>query len=304
MSIFDRFRKKIAPPKKTKDKDKGRGSLIVPNPPPPPPPPDSLASFEIIINDDFPGTTSEKLRAELLRLSAIDQVQIVDLRDEQPNPPLPVNGKVKWKIQRGKVVERDPTIIDGITVHQTAVRFSVGAPAIKAAGGDRQLALARRSKGVACHTMAFADGFVAVPNPLTWYVYHGNGFNAKTLGIEIDGDFVGLMNDPTTAYRKKTNPDVLTPELRAAACRGIKFLVDEGRKQGMPIKYIYAHRQSSPTRRSDPGEQIWWEVVIQYAVKELGLEMKPGLIQDKGYNIPKQWDPENGVGDYWDRAKL
>lgn len=232
----------------------------------------------------------------------VDLVEVIDLRGEQSNPPELVRGKKKWRTKNGKVVERRHSDITGITVHQTAARFGVGPAAIRASNGDEKMALARRSKGVACHVMAFADGFVAWPNPLDWYVWHGNGFNSDTLGIEIDGDFAGLADDPTTAFRKKDNPDRLTPELEAAAKRGIKLLVEEGRKQGMPIKYIYAHRQSSPTRRSDPGEEIWQKVVLDYAVKELGLKTRPDHIRLKGYTIPRQWDPD-GPGDYWDDPK-
>ena len=229
----------------------------------------------------------------------VDNVLVIDLRDEQPDPPPPVRGKNKWRIRGGKVAKRRPSDVTGITVHQTAARFGVSDAAIRAAGGDRTLALARRSKGVACHVMAFADGFVAWPNPLDWYVWHGNGFNSDTLGIEIDGDFAGLESDKSTAFRKKTNPDKLTPELLNASKRAIKLLVEEGRKQGMPIKYIYAHRQSSTTRRSDPGEEIWKKVVLDYAVKELGLITRPDHIELKGYSIPKEWDP-NASGEYWD----
>ena len=248
---------------------------------------------------DWETTSDRSFSDGEISVDPLDSVKVYDLRGEQPDPPSPVRGKNKWRVRRGRVVRRTPRTVTGICVHQTAARFGVSDRAVAEANGDRELALARRAKGVACHVMAFADGFVSWPNPLDWYVWHGNAFNADTLGIEIDGDFAGLMDDPTTAFRKKDNPDTLTPELELAAKRAIKLLVEEGRKMGMPIKYIYAHRQSSPTRRSDPGEEIWKKIVLDYAVKELGLETRPALIKRKGYTIPKQWDSE-GLGDYWD----
>ena len=276
-------------------------TMVHPSTPPPDPPPDPPFDLRYGSTLSMEEGGSGPFLDHVI-VDPLDSVKVYDLRNEQPNPPPPVRGKMKLRVRRGRVASRRPSTVTGICVHQTAARFGVSDAAVRAAGGDRELALARRSKGVACHVMAFADGFVAWPNPLDWYVYHGNGFNSDTLGIEIDGDFAGLSDVPETAFRKKDNPDVLTPELELAAKRAIKLLVEEGRKAGMDIKYIYAHRQSSPTRRSDPGEEIWKKIVLDYAVNELGLETKPALIRKKGYTIPSQWDPE-GPGDYWDDPK-
>jgi peptidoglycan hydrolase-like protein with peptidoglycan-binding domain len=232
-------------------------------------------------------------------------VPIYDLRHEQPNPPnVMPGGHPKCKIGRnGKVVLRAVHTVDSITVHQTAIKFSVTDAQIKDAGGNRTLALARRSKNVACHVMAFSDGFIAWPNPLDWYIYHGNGFNRTDLGIEIDGRFPGLKDNPNTQVREdwKTTwngtPDKVTDELVAASRAGINLLVTEGRKMGMPIRYIKAHRQSSDTRRNDPGQELWERVVLQYAVPVLKLETQPNLVIDGGMPIPLEWDPD-GSGHY------
>lgn len=224
--------------------------------------------------------------------SRFDTVPIFDLRAEQTDPPAM---KKKFKRDRhGKVIRRDPSEVTGITIHQTAVRYQAADYQIAAAGGSRELALARRALRVACHVMAFHEGFIVATNPLDWYVYHGNGFNAFELGIEIDGNFPGLIGG--TTWNGKT-PTPVTDESVRAARAGIEYLVREGRAMGMPITQIHAHRQSSATRRSDPGEELWKRVVLEYAVPVLGLETEPDRVLGNGRPIPTDWDP-NGVGSY------
>lgn len=218
-------------------------------------------------------------------------VEIIDLRHEQRNPP---DVKRKFKRQNGKVLCRDPERVTGITIHQTAVKYGVANYQIARAHGDRKLAMCRRALRVACHVMSFHDGYVCWANPLEWYVYHGNRFNAFELGIEIDGNYPGLIGGDTWNKKHQT---ITTPESIEAARAGVKLLVDEGRKMGMPIEFIHAHRQSSVTRRSDPGEELWKKVVLEYAVPELGLKTETRLTIGNGRPIPEEWDPD-GFGEY------
>jgi hypothetical protein len=234
----------------------------------------------------------------------ITDIRLIDLRDEQPDPPPAVRGKMKWKLGRnGKVLKRSPEAIDTIVIHQTATPFTATKNAKKRFPDDPARALAERAKGVACHVMAFKDGFMAWPNPLDWYVYHGNGFNKNSLGIEIEGRYPGLMDDPSTTIREDWEttwggkPDEVTDECVWAARAGVRLLVEEGRKLGMPIQFVVAHRQSSANRRSDPGEELWRRVVLEYAVPVLNLETSTDLVLGSGRPIPKEWDLE-GVGKY------
>jgi len=219
-----------------------------------------------------------------------DCVTIYDFRDNRDNPPEP---KRKYK-RRGKVVERDPSTIIGVTIHQTAVKYGIREYQIRAAGGDRDLALAQRALRVACHAMSFHDGFVSMTNPLTWYVYHGNGFNATELGLEIDGNYPGLIGGQT--WNKKAATNTTDTSIRAAQV-ALRQLVEDGREMGMPIEFIHAHRQSSATRRSDPGEELWNRVVLDFAVPVLGLKTEPGHTLRKGRPIPLEWD-KDGIGSY------
>lgn len=220
--------------------------------------------------------------------------KFLDLTPLQKNPPDLVRGKRKHLVRRGRVVERAPKDITTIVVHQTACVFGpLEQP-------DKRHV---RALGVACHALAFNDGVVALPNPLPWYVWHGNEFNPVSLGLEIEGHFPGLPDDPSTPRREdiatvwggKATP--LTATLVEASCAALDYLVAKGRELGMPIEFIAAHRQSSDTRRSDPGWEIWRTVVLEYAVPKLGLKTLPSYAIGNGRPIPKEWDP-HGVGRY------
>jgi len=151
--------------------------------------------------------------------------------------------------------------------------------------------------------MAFRAGYFVAAHPLRAYVNHGNRFNASSLGLEIDGRYPGLMDDPETAAREDLRttwggePTTLTDETVRAACAALGWLVTEGRAEGMPIEYVVAHRQSSDTRRSDPGEEIWRRVVLDFAVAELGLTPIRDSKWREGSPIPIEWDPD-GIGSY------
>lgn len=207
-----------------------------------------------------------------------------DLRADQKNPPKLT--KQKHQLAKGQVVARDPRTITGVVLHQTACVYGAKKPSLDAA---------RRALQVAAHGVAFRAGFYALGNPLDWYVWHANRLNATTLGLEIEGFYSGLCDDPETVPREDLEttwggkPLELTEATVLAARACLKRLVEEGRKLGCPIEWVYAHRQSSGTRRSDPGEAIWKRVVVEYAVPVLGLKTKPAFTVEAGKPIPRQW---------------
>lgn len=229
--------------------------------------------------------------------------RFIDLRLEQSNPLPPkmstINGK-KTKVnlckkKNGKVVERDLSAITGICFHQTACVF--GAPNKK----DPESRY-RRALDIPCHGVGFLDGVAVLPCPFSWFVYHGNGFNEDCLGLEFEGHFPGLLDDPTTPRREdlksiwgKKTPTPLS-DLAVQCYRDLtKRVVEEAREMGCPVKYAYAHRQSNGDKLSDPGEGIWKRVVLEYAVPVLGLETRPHETRRDGKEIPKQWDPAGRV---------
>ena len=248
-------------------------------------------------NPEVPGEVLERLGAapvppapEPITPGPDAVVETVDLRHEQTDPA------PKSKVINGKTVLRAPHTVTGIVLHQTACTYGVSQQQIQAAGGDRDLALHRRALNVACHAMAFMDGCLVLTNEVESYIYHGNSFNSYTLGLEVEGRYPGLDNEPD----KTTwggDPTPLTEKTITAAREGIRKLVEMGRDVGMPITDIFSHRQSSATRRSDCGESLWRAVVLDFAVPVLGLIPHQGVTHNDGMPIPKEWDP-NGVGQY------
>ena len=214
-----------------------------------------------------------------------------DLRAEQPDPP--ALAKQKHKIVNHKVVSRPWSTITGVVLHQTDCVFGVTPQALTAAHGDVELATARRSLNVACHGLAFRNGFYALPNPLAWYVWHANGLNATTLGLEIEGVYPGLDSGHAGA-----GDTPVTPLLIATARACLARLVTEARAAGAPLVNVYAHRQSSDTRRGDPGEALWKAVALEYAVPVLGLKCHPAEVCGDGAPIPVEWDTVGGIGRY------
>lgn len=250
---------------------------------------------ESVLNDLYQEETSAQPLPVPPSDRAVDGVEVIDLLSERhpARPPLTRSGRPKWKMRGGVVVERNPKAVSGITIHQTAVEFGVSPRQLREANGDRKKALARRGLDVACHSIAF-DGFFVRTTPLSYYVYHGNGFNAFELGLEIDGLYPGLVGGRTWS---KGEPTELTDSRIMAARAALKDLVTRGREMGMPIRSLHAHRQSSASRRSDPGEAIWKAVVLEYAVPVLKLRLHQGRTLRDGRPVPKEWDP-NGVGSY------
>lgn len=221
--------------------------------------------------------------------------EIIDLTHLQTDPPKAYKKfkrvNAKGRVLRstkpgGTVVKRDPASVNSIVIHQTACEFGVSKRLLKEAGGDHDHGRHLRALGVACHVLAFNCGHVVHSSPFEYYIWHGNGFNSHTLGLEIEGRYKGLWKD-----------DQVTNDTLEAACAALKYMVEEGRKLGMPIEWIYAHRQSSATRRADPGEELFKRAVLMYAVPILGLKIDPELTVGKGRPIPVEWCP-TGVGHY------
>lgn len=225
----------------------------------------------------------------------------LDLRLEAPR------AQPKTRIRHGDTVMRDPKTVTGIVVHQMATRLGVSKRLLEQAGWDRRLAEGRRAARTACHGAAMRSGLSVLTRPLGSYLWHGNAFNRYSLGLEIEGLYPGLRDNLKTVRRVvRHRVDPVTDELVLAARSTLTWMVEEGRAEGMPIRFIWAHRQSSPTRRSDPGEELWQRVVLDYAVPVLGLETQNEVkLESKskksrgwGNRIPQEWDREHGVGGY------
>lgn len=222
-------------------------------------------------------------------------IKHIDLCGLQKNPPLQKVDSAGKKtnivqLKGGKVVVRDPKTVTGIGIHQTACVFGPE--------NDRQKAYTRSLK-VPCHALSFRDGTFVTAFPLSWYVYHGNELNSFSLGLEIEGHYSGKPDDPTTPKREDIdstwggNPTPFNSLAIDTARAALKHLVEEGRKLGMPIEFIWAHRQSNGIKPSDPGHEIWKHVVLEYGCTQLGLRTQCEKTWRDGKAIPGVWDPSS-----------
>jgi len=189
----------------------------------------------------------------------------------------------RQKIYRGSAVLREPATVTGITIHQTACLLP-GTRADRADHGDEG-GSARRYLAIPCHALS-GDGWFATGHDLRTYLYHANGLNRCDLGLEVEGLYPGVVGGRT--WRNFPATEWIQGRIDAAR-EALTWLVAEGRALGMPIRYVHAHRQSSPTRASDPGEAIWRSVVEEYAVPILGLEPEYERTWGEGQKVDPRW---------------
>lgn len=217
------------------------------------------------------------------------EIELLDLSDRAEPPPR-VRGKRKQFVRGGRVVRRRPEDLRYLVVHQTACTF-----------GKRRYQPRRhyRALDVACHELAFRDGVIVRAAPVDWWVFHGNEFNRHSVGLEIEGSYPGLMDDPETPRREDlathwgddARMTPVTDLVVATAQAALQDLVERCYDFGAGDLVLVAHRQSSATRRSDPGEELWQRVVLDYGVDVLGLKTDPDLVLDDGRALPEAWDP-------------
>lgn len=172
--------------------------------------------------------------------------------------------------------------VTGICLHQTACVL-----------GERP----GRWDNVNCHVGVTRAGKAIWLHDFTDVVAHGNGWNNRCVGIEMDGLYAGVDGDPSTVWNDPTTPQgevgqVPTPELVATSLEVVRWICHVVKSHGGEIKYLVAHRQSSQNRRDDPGSALWKAVALPLHA-ELGLtDGYPGTLKiGDGYAIPESWDP-------------
>lgn len=205
----------------------------------------------------------------------------VDLRDEHDhsNPAILI-GTRPW------------TGVTGITLHQTAVFMTE---------------TAKRWKTTHAHLGVMRDGRVFLLTPLNIAIVHGHGFNRGDVGIEINGQFEGIEEDPSTFWRPdppaSQSPQKPTPQQLDAVRAEVRWICDEVTRNGGAVRFIHAHRQSFSERIADPGSRVWQHVGL-WAQSELGLsdggiDPRTGRVVASGRTykvgsgrpIPQAWDP-------------
>lgn len=182
--------------------------------------------------------------------------------------------------QKWRVGSRPWSRVTGICLHQTACVL-----------GER----VERWDTVGAHVGITRAGKVIWLHDFNRVVAHGNGWNAQTVGIEIDGLYAGVEGRPETVWNDPSTPKrdvgLELPEVQADAARQVvRWIVRETAANGGAIKALVAHRQSSADRRDDPGSAIWQRVALPLH-DELGLsDGGPGFRLGDGMPIPEEWD--------------
>jgi hypothetical protein len=205
-----------------------------------------------------------KLASKEESLPEVDQ--FFDLREESDKKY--IMGRRSWKD------------VTGICLHQTACVL-----------GEKP----SRWATIGAHNGVTRGGKVIWMHDHDLVIVHGNGWNAQTVGIELDGTYAGVEGDIRTFWRPADEPNLQpqspTEALVKSAQATIRWIVDEVARHGGKIKVLVAHRQASKDRQSDPGSAIWQQVALPLH-KELGLtDGGVGFKIGSGYPIPESWDP-------------
>ena len=229
-----------------------------------------------------------KPAAELPELAAEFEIEWVDLRAEKK----PKRGRSKGRREWGK--------ISGITLHQTAVVITKP----------------ERCLGVPVHGAVLPGrdenhAVIVLLHDPTDYMYHGNGFNRRDIGIEVSCRACGIEGDPRTLWlpskHKGLEGDARLAKATEATdaqlegCRRLmRYYCEQAEANGGEIEYIHAHRQATKNRVSDPGSRIWG-ACGEWGRDALGLN--PGPPEFKiadGFALPDAWTGKaHGVRYNW-----
>jgi hypothetical protein len=214
------------------------------------------------------------------------QASMIDLRGQHlPFLTYKENGVKKTKTYSPPA--RPWSEFTGITYHQTACDM-----------GERE----PRYYTIGAHFAVLRSGrvlWMCDPNRI---VYHGNGWNARCVGIEVNGLYSGLEDDPDTAQDEalkttwddpstptRETPMTATPQSMVALRNLTRWLKWYGAQHGAKVDFLVSHRQSSTDRRNDPGETIWQEAAVPLHA-ELGMSDGGVGFKIGGYAVPAQWD--------------
>ena len=179
--------------------------------------------------------------------------------------------------------ERLFSTIHGVTLHQTGCEMPRDPM-----GWSR----------VNAHIGITREGCVVIINPSTDLIWHAQGLSKKTIGIEIEGNYRGLISDPKTLWMGGGGPHYLNPAMTAAAARLFEYLKNEFSLRDTKWSYVFAHRQSAKSRIADPGEEIWRVIGLAWINKLGGSDGGDGYSLGSGRPIPREWNGTSTVG-YW-----
>jgi hypothetical protein len=173
--------------------------------------------------------------------------------------------------------QRPASQVTGVTIHQTGCNMPQDPK-----GWDRLNA----------HVGITQEGKLIIVNDFTDMIWHAQGLSKTTIGIEFEGNFMGVDGKQKTLWRGGGGPHFLNPAMMEAANQ-LYILLDEWFwKNNTHWDHIYAHRQSSDMRRGDPGSEIWKAIALPWMDQRQGVEMDGGekYFKGSGAPIPGAWN--------------
>ncbi|NBO36629.1 N-acetylmuramoyl-L-alanine amidase [bacterium] len=182
----------------------------------------------------------------------------------------------KHSLPRAELVKvRSYQAITSIVLHQTACQL-----------GERP----DRWYSVPIHIGITRSGKILWLNDFTFNLPHANGFNGRSIGIEIDGAFAGIEGDMKTFWRPAGSnalPQEASVEQLGAARVAVRWICEEVARHGGKILNILAHRQSSKDRVSDPGSRIWQNVGVWALHLKTATPREEGAHRDRLAMLPE-----------------
>lgn len=178
-----------------------------------------------------------------------------------------------------KVFDRAWEKVTGACLHQTAGLL-----------GDKE----ERWDSVGAHIGIARSGMIIWLHAFNRVVQAANGFNVRTVSIEVDGLFAGVKGDPSTVWdnpRTAHREVAMSPTPAQIVSLGhvLRWISAEVAFHGGKLEFCLAHRQSSGDRPADPGAEVWSAALP--IMKELGLSDGGREFKiDDGKPIPVEWD--------------
>lgn len=180
-------------------------------------------------------------------------------------------------------MKRSPrvNVITGVTLHQTGCEM------------PRNPMGWRR---VNAHIGITQEGLAILINPITDFIWHAQGLSKASVGIEIEGNYMGIDGDDRTLWKGGGGPHHLNRKMLAAIERVLWYIDDEVQRADGPIDNfgLWGHRQSKDTRIADPGEEIWKAVAVNCPAR---FAVDLDLVKGSGRPIPREWD-ERSIASY------
>lgn len=198
---------------------------------------------------------------------------VYDVRDGFPElvPWLRKRKRIRtnW---RGRPVLRDPSTLRVLMLHQMAVTFH-----------REGRAFAERAAKTAYHCAVSDDGGeVALLKPWRVYANHGGYANAASIGLGVEGGY------PGTVGRRNRKHTVVTPMLELGLRRAMEEVLAD-----VDLETLVSHRQSSASRRGDPGQELW--TMGADLARTLGLKVDGSTVWHDGRPVPGIWGGDTSV---------